>query len=118
MNEEALLRALVKQNEVIIGLLARMTIGVDAISEIVTRGKRDPDAYLRAYNALDGTITVTEAARIAGVAQPTMSEVLKTWETYGIVYDIGEPNRPVYRRLLQLPEEPPSRKQGKKGRAQ
>jgi hypothetical protein len=94
---------LVKQNEILIGLLARSTIGIDSIHDIVTRGKKDPGAYIKAYNALTGTLTVTAAAKIAGVSKGTMSETLSSWEGAGIIYDVGEPNRPMYKRLLVLP---------------
>lgn len=93
----------VKQNEVLIGLLARWTIGVDSIHETVAKGKKNPAAYIQAYNALTGSVGVTEAAKIAGVSKGTMSDTLKSWEEEGIVYDIGEPNRPLYKRLLVLP---------------
>ena len=42
------------QNEVIIALLARLALGLDQIREIITDRKRDPEAYIQAYNALDG----------------------------------------------------------------
>jgi hypothetical protein len=93
-----------KQNEVLIALLARSTLGVRYVYETVTKGKRNPNAYIRAYNALRGKIGVTEAAKLAGVSLPTMSEILRSWEAQGIVYDVGESNRPLYKRLLGLPE--------------
>ena len=92
-----------KQNEVLIGLLARSTIGVESIHQTVTKGKKNPAAYIEAYNALSGSVGVTQAAKIAGVSKGTMSDTLKSWEEEGIVYDVGEPNRPLYKRLLVLP---------------
>jgi len=93
-----------KQNEAIIALLARSVIGVKTIYEAVVRAKKDPAAYVRAYNALDGTIGVTEAAKVAGVTQGTMTPILKGWETQGIIYNAGDSRRPLYKRLLVLPE--------------
>jgi hypothetical protein len=92
-----------RQNEVIIGLLARSTMGVAAISKIVCGGKRNPDAYRKAYNALQGAKGVTQIAKLAGVAQPTMSVVLQSWEEQGIVYNLGTERKPQYHRLLHLP---------------
>jgi len=92
-----------RQNEVIISLLARSVIGVESIREVVTKGKKDPVAYVKAYNALGGTIGVTEAAKVAGVSQPTMTVVLKSWEEHGIIYNAGDSARPLYKRLLVLP---------------
>ena len=96
---------LAKQNDIVIALLARSTLGVEFIYDAVTRGKRNPEAYVRAYNALDGSITVTDAAKVAGVSQPTMTVILKSWEAEGIIYNIGESNRPAYKRLLVLPQQ-------------
>ena len=96
-----------KQNEVLISLLARSTIGVKAIYEAVTLGRRNPNAYMKMYNALRGDVSVTEAAKIAGVSIGTMSDTLSTWEAEGIIYNVGQPNRPLYKRLLALPEKLP-----------
>lgn len=97
---------LIKQNEILIGLLARSVLGVDSIADIVTKGKKDPAAYVKAYNALNGTIGVTEAAKVAGVSQPNMTRVLKNWEGQGIIYNVGGAGRPLYKRLLVLPTPP------------
>lgn len=94
---------LAKQNEILISLLARSAIGIDSIHDTVTKGKKNPDAYIKAYNALTGSVGVTEAAKIARVSKGTMSDTLRSWEEEGILYDVGEPNRPLYKRLLVLP---------------
>ncbi len=91
-----------RQNAVIISLLARSTIGVSSIQKLVVSGKRNPQAYLKVYNALDGTVGVTELAKLAGVSQPTMSVVLQTWDEHGIIYNVGTTHSPRYR-LLRLP---------------
>jgi len=83
-----------RQNEAIIGLLARSTLGVPAISKIVRSGKRNPQAYLKVYNSLDGATGVTELAKIAKVSQPTMSVVLQSWEEQGIIYNSGRAGGP------------------------
>lgn len=103
---------IVKQNEVLIGLLARATFGVKFIQDVVTKGKKDPEGYIRAYNALDGSTSVTQAAKVAGVSQPTMTEILKGWESQGIIYNAGNSKRPLYRRLLPLPT--PGAERGRK----
>jgi hypothetical protein len=95
---------LIRQNEIIIDLLARQAIGVRRIYQIVVRGKRDPDAYVRSYNSLDGTLSVTDAAKIATVSQPTMTAVLQGWEAEGIVYNAGTAHKPAYKSLVRIPE--------------
>jgi len=93
-----------KQLDILISLLARRDPGLPFIHRVVTRGKRDPGAYIRVYNSLDGKTTVTQAARLAKVSQPTMTKVLQHWETGGIVYDIGDQRKPLYKRLTLLPD--------------
>lgn|SRR5487761_140160 len=92
-----------RQNVAIISLLARRTMGVPTISKIVCGGKRNPKAYLKVYNSLDGATGVTELAKLAGVSQPTMSVVLQSWEEQGVAYNIGSDAKPRYHRVLHLP---------------
>lgn len=92
-----------RQMDVLISLLARRDPGLAHIYRIVTRGKRNPGAYIKAYNSLDSTVGVTEAAKTARVAQPTMSLMLQGWQAEGVVYDLGEPRKPMYKRLTLLP---------------
>lgn len=91
------------QIEAIIGLLARNSMGIAAILKTVCGGKRNPEAYRKAYNALDGSTGVTEIARVASVSQPTMSVILQSWEEQGIIYNVGSDRKPQYHRLLHLP---------------
>lgn len=92
-----------RQNGVIIALLARSTIGVPTITKAVCAGKRNPEAYRKVYNALNGLSGVTDLAKLAGVSAPTMSVVLQSWEDQGIVYNVGNERKPLYHRLLFLP---------------
>jgi hypothetical protein len=92
-----------RQNETIIALLARSTLGLPAISQIVCSGKRNPKAYLKVYNSLNGEKNVTELARLAAVSKQAMSGVLQYWEEQGIIYNIGTEAKPRYRSLLHLP---------------
>ena len=92
-----------RQNRVIIELLARSSIGADKIGDIVRKGKKDPDGYVNVYNQLDGVKTATDLAKVIGVSKQNMSEILKSWEEQGIVYDTGTDKLPKYVRLLKLP---------------
>lgn len=102
-----------KQNDVIIGLLARLVWKPGELAAIVSRGKRNPTAYVGVYNSLDGMITGTSLAQRAGVKQQTMSEILQAWEEMGIVVNVGTEKQPRYRRLMRIPT-----KMKKKGQAQ
>jgi len=94
-----------RQNRVIIELLARSTIGVKEIENLVRKGKQkgNPDDFVRVYNQLDGTKKVTDLAKIVNVSRQGMSQVLQTWEEKGIIYNIGTEQLPKYVGLLKLP---------------
>ena len=111
MTNDDILTTLQQQNDVIISLLARLAFGSEQIVEIVTRGKKDPDAYRKAYNSMNGVRTGTEIAKLAGVTQQTMSYILQTWEEEGIAINIGKDSQAKYRRLMSIPN-----KASKKGK--
>jgi hypothetical protein len=104
MTTDEVFANIVQQNDVIISLLARLAWTPDKIAELVMFKKKDPDAYVSTYNALDGIKTVTQLAAIAGVKQPTMSVILQSWLDEGIVLNTGTEAQPKYRRLMRLPE--------------
>jgi len=93
-----------KQNEVIISLLARLVFSEEKIKEIISHKKRKPGNWIKGYNACDGTKGVTEIAKTVGVKPPSATYVLKSWESIGIIYNIGTETRPLYMKLLTLGE--------------
>jgi DNA-binding MarR family transcriptional regulator len=97
-----LLTVIQRQNEIVIGLLARMIWTPTQLTDVVTRGKKDPAAYVDVYNALDGNTTGTSLAKIAGVTQQTLSQILQSWEAEGIVANVGTASQPRYKRVMQL----------------
>lgn len=100
------------RQQVMVALLARSVIGIDRISEIVRRKKRNPQAYVQAYNTLDGQTTATQLARVIGVTQQAMSAVLQAWEEEGIVYRVGPKLQPKFCGLVWLPQS--AKKSGKR----
>lgn len=104
MTTEELLNGIQQQNEIIIGLLARLVWTPEKIETIVTSGKRNPAGYVTAYNALDGSKPGTQLAAIAGVTQPAMSTTLQAWLDDGIILNVGGDTTPKYKRLMRLPE--------------
>jgi hypothetical protein len=111
MTTDQVFTSIQQQNEIIISLLARLVWTPEKIAAIVTGGKRNPEAYVSVYNALDGTKTGKELAVMAGVAQPTMSVMLQSWLDDGIVLNVGTDSVPKYKRLMRIPE---TRKRGKR----
>ncbi len=109
MSQDTALTNIQRQNEMIIGLLARLVWTPEKLAEIVSRGKRNPQAYREAYNALDGNATGKRLASRANVSQPAMAVVLKAWHELGIVVNIGTDSQPRYKRLMLIPTKDPKK---------
>ncbi len=105
MTTDEMFTTLLQQNEVMISLLARLVWTPEKLVEIVMANKKkDPEAYISVYNALDGEATGKQLGEIAGVTKQAISSVLQTWVDEGIVLNIGTNSQPKYRRLMRLPE--------------
>ena len=102
MTDDEVFTAIQQQNEVIISLLSRLVWTPERITEIVTRNKRDPRAYVIAYNALDGCKTGTQVSALAKVTQQTMSATLQSWFDEGITLNVGADGQPRYKRLMRI----------------
>lgn len=96
-------KTLETQNKIIISLLARTALGIKEIERIVRSGKKkeNQDNFVLVYNALDGTKSGTELAKIVGITKQGISSVFQTWEEEGIVYKDDETG--FYVGLLKLP---------------
>jgi hypothetical protein len=96
-------KTLEAQNRIIISLLARTALGIKEIEKTVRSGKKkeNQDKFVLVYNALDGTKSATELAKIVGITQQGMSSVFQTWEEEGIVYKNDETG--FYVGLIRLP---------------
>lgn len=103
-NGEAALMVIERQNDVMIGLLARLVWKPEELAELLSRGKRNPEAYLKVYNLLDGRKTGRQLAEAAGVTQQAMSFALQGWEELGLVMNVGTEAQPKYKRLMNIPE--------------
>lgn len=99
---EDISKKLEKQNEVIISLLGRIAFTPDKIHDIVVKKKQNPQGYIDAYNACDGSHNVNELATIAGVDQSTLSPILLAWEEIGIIYEVEKPKGKFYRKLFPV----------------
>lgn len=98
-------KTLTSQNEMLISLTARLVWTPEKLVEIVmAHKKKDPEAYVSVYNALDGEKTGKQLGEIAGVSQQAISNVLSGWLDDGIVLNVGTDSQPKYRRLMRLPE--------------
>jgi len=100
MNDD--LKKMIKQNEVIISLLGRMTFDEEKVKRIVTSNKRNPEKYVEGYNACDGNHSVSDLARIIGVTPGTLSPILAEWEDIGIIREVERPKGKFYKRLFPI----------------
>jgi len=98
-------KTLLFQNEMLITLIARLVWTPEKLVEmVVANKKKDPEAYVSVYNALDGEKTGKQLGEIAGVTQQAISNALSGWLDDGIVLNVGTDSQPKYRRLMRLPE--------------
>lgn len=102
MKENDYLKEIIEQNKVIISLLGRMAFPTDELENTIKSQKRNPNKYVRGYNACDGNNTVSKIAAIVGVKQPTMTNVLKGWLKLGIIYEVKKGNRKFYKKLHSI----------------
>jgi len=91
------------KDQVIISLLGRMTFPEETLKGIITKNKRNPNAYIKGYNACDGKNTVTEIANIVRVNQSTMTPILQDWKVKGIIYEVDSNKGKTYMKLYSLP---------------
>ncbi len=63
--------------EMALALLGRIAFPPETLRAVVVRGKKDPSAYVRGYNALNGTRTVRDVAAIVGVTPGTLVPILR-----------------------------------------
>jgi hypothetical protein len=117
INSDEALGNIQRQNDIIIGLLARMIWSPTQLADIVVKGKKRPDAYRKVYNALDGNTTGSSLAAVAGVTQQAISYVLQAWEEEGIVVNVGT-DSPRYKRLMSIPTKSRKGKAGNDGEAE
>ena len=102
-DNEQTLACIQKQNDVIIGLLARLVWSPEKLAELIMHRKKNAASCLTVYNLLDGMKTGRQLASTAGVTQQAISYVLQLWEEQGIVMNVGTESQPRYKRLMSVP---------------
>jgi hypothetical protein len=103
MGSDELFLTIERQNEAIIGLLARLVWKPEEIADLASRGKRNPSAYRKVYNSLDGKKSGKALASQAGVTPAAISYILQSWVEQGIVLTVGPQSQPKYKRLMAIP---------------
>lgn len=103
MGSDELFLNIERQNDAIIGLLARLVWKPEEIADLVSKGKRKPSAYRKVYNALDGERSGKALASQAGVTPAAISYILQSWFEQGIVLMVGTQSQPKYKRLMSIP---------------
>lgn len=100
MNDD--LKKIIKQDEIIISLLGRIAFNKEEVRKIVTFKKRNPDKYVKGYNACDGNHSVSDIAGIVGVSQPNMSVILAEWQDIGIIREVEKRGGKFYKNLFPI----------------
>jgi hypothetical protein len=104
MTQDEVFTNIVETNQIMVSLLARLVWTPERLTEIVAANKRNPDAYIHAYNECDGEKTGTQLAAIAGVTQQSMSAALQGWFDDGVVLNVGTTKNPRYKKMMALPQ--------------
>jgi len=95
---------IINKDQIMISLLGRLAYPEDRLKEIITRNKRNPNAYIRGYNSCDGKSNVSEIAKVIGVSQPTITPILKEWKNIGIIFEAESlKGGKTYMKLYPLP---------------
>jgi len=102
MSENEKLDKIIHQNEVVISLLGRIAFTKEAVREIVTQRKQNPENYIRGYNACDGKHTLSELAKIIEVKPGTLSPILSDWEEIGIIYEVQKAGGKYYKKIFPI----------------
>lgn len=103
MSEEV--AKIIRQNEVMISLLARMAFKESEVRDIVVKKKKNPQKYVEGYNSCDGNHTVSQIADVVDVKEPTLVPILQQWEEIGIIYDVGKSGGKFYKSILHIREQ-------------
>lgn len=101
-SNEDKLGKLIQQNAVLISLLGRLVFTPDDVKEIIIKQKRNPENYIKGYNACDGKHTMSEIAKIIDVKLGTLSPILSDWEELGIIYEVDRPKGKFYKKIFPI----------------
>jgi DNA-binding MarR family transcriptional regulator len=85
-----------------ISLLARIAFPKDELKTVVQKGSKKPEQVLRAYNLCDGKTSISEIAKLAKLAQPSLSIAVDKWEAQGIILKIPSKNEVFPLRLFEI----------------
>lgn len=78
---------IIKKLETLIKLIGKFAFGKEEVKNIVIYKKGSKaKTYIESYNSCDGSHSVAELSKIAGVKPQTISPILQQWEDKGIVY--------------------------------
>lgn len=90
--------------EAILNLLGRLVYPPELLPTIITKYKRNPEKYIKAYNLCDGEHTVTKIAEIIGIDPSTISVIFTDWKDLGIIYEINKKGGKFYKNLYKVEE--------------
>lgn len=87
-------------------MIARVAMPAEKVYEIINSGKSGrKKKQLKAYNLCDGTKSLTEIAKKAGIKQGNLSRTAKRWIQSGIMFSLREGQETRLLHLYPLPKQ-------------
>lgn len=85
------LKAINKQNQVIISLLGRLAFTEEKIRSILTKNSKRPEQMIKAYNLCDGNLSINQITKkLNGITNVALNSATLRWEENGILINLGE----------------------------
>lgn len=89
--------------KVIIALAARIAVPPERLREIVS--PRGAGKYVDAYNLCDGTRSLSDVAREAGVDKSNLNKSVSRWVDEGVLFKIGDARNSALLHIYRLTSE-------------
>ncbi len=102
LQEGAIVELMQPMLETMLSLLGRQVFSPETLKQIVTKRKRRPNDYIKAYNLCDGEHSINQIAKEIGVSIGTLSPILADWKEHGIIYEVSSKGAKFYKRLYPL----------------
>jgi hypothetical protein len=105
MGDETVVATLSKikeQFDIIISLLARQVLDPEKVKENITKGSKDKDRLVKAFNLCDGKTTLTDIAKMAKMDPGGLSRQVDSWEKDGYVFKIKDAQKTFAKALIRI----------------
>jgi len=80
----------------------RNTVDVVKAKEIITKKRRNPKAFIKAYNACNGKTSVTDIAKKFKIDQGNLSRAIDDWQQNGLLIKLENDGKVLPKALVSL----------------